>query len=364
MRRVIISGGGTGGHIYPALTIAEEMARLQPTEFLFVGSEDGLESELVPKAGYPFTTLRVHGLQRRLTLKNFKSAGEALSSMAKARTLLREFRPEVVIGTGGYVCGPIVLAAALQRIPTLIQEQNVVPGMTNSILSRFVRRVALGYADAASAFHGAKCVYTGNPIRRSVLLAEREESRAKLGIPAEQFTVLVAGGSRGAQSINNAMSDVLAYYTSRPEVTVMHVTGEAEYERMRTVLPDDLPQERLRVYAYLHDMPAALAAADLVVYRAGAVGLAELTARGLPAILVPYPYATADHQRRNAAVLERAGAATVIENSALTGAGLTAAIEELRHEPKRLASMAEASRRLGKPEAATEIAKLAFSLIG
>ena len=365
-RRVIISGGGTGGHIYPALTIADAIRQVTDVEFLYVGSENGLETELVPKANIPFISLRLHGFERRLTPKNGKTAWEALQSVAKAGSILRDFHPDIVIGTGGYVCGPMLLAAALSGVPTLIQEQNVVPGITNRLLSKVVRKIALGYEEAAAQFHQPKkIVVTGNPVRRDILAAQRDVSRKRLGLPDDAFVLLAAGGSRGARVINQAMQEVLTRYQTNTGIVVMHVTGEQEYERfMQGFTLTDEKNKHLRVYPYLHTMPDALAAADLVVYRAGAVGLAELTALGRPSILVPYPYAAADHQRRNAAVLAQRGAAVVIENEDLTGALLYETIESLRQNRTRLEAMASASRSLGRPQAAEDIAKLALSMMG
>ncbi len=367
MTRAILSGGGTGGHIYPALTIAETMQQMYGTEFLFVGSENGLETDIVPAAGYPLETLPIRGIERRLTWRHFTTFALAAESVVKANGLLQRFRPDVVIGTGGYVCGPVLLAAALRGIPTLIQEQNVVPGVTNRILGRMVTRIALGYAEARRHFSRAdNCVVTGNPVRPEVMSVTREAARRELAIAADDFVVLAAGGSRGARAINEAMETVFQQYAEVSGVTVLHVSGKSEYERCRARLEEKglSGYRHLRLIPYLEQMPTALAAADLAVFRAGAVGLAELTARGIPSILIPYPYATANHQLYNANVLERAGAAEVIENHNLRGEDLAARIERLRRSPQELQYMARASRLLGRPQAAQAIAELAFSLIG
>ncbi len=367
IRRVILSGGGTGGHIYPAITIARQMAEMRPTDFLFVGSEDGLEKDIIPKEGYPFTTLKLRGFERRLTAKHFVTAYLAGKSLGKAAFILKKFQPDVVVGTGGYVCGPILLAASMLRIPTLIQEQNVVPGITNRVLAKFVTRIALGYEEAGVFFNKPKkCVLTGNPVRKAIAAATREESRAKLNIPADHFVLLAAGGSRGAQSINRAMIPLLHHYAQVRGVTILHVTGEGDYQAVvqdikSKISLDDSPH--LRIISYMDEMPDALAAADLAVYRAGAIGLAELTVRGLPAILIPYPYATADHQRYNANVMAAAGAAKIIDNAKLSGHLLLKTVEELRRNPESLKKMGQESKHLGNPAAAEKIAELAFSLI-
>lgn len=233
MRRVIISGGGTGGHIYPAITIARAIADIEPTEFLYVGSKIGLENTLIPKEGLPFVTLDVRGLERKISFRNLVTLGKTAGSLIKAEGIIHKFKPDVVIGTGGFVCGPVLLAASLSGVPTLIQEQNVIPGVTNTILSRFVNRVALGYEEAAARFKRKNIlVYTGNPVRKDILTVTREEGRKALGLDPDKFTLLVAGGSRGARSINTAMIEVHKYFRNDDHIQILHVTGDHEYDRV------------------------------------------------------------------------------------------------------------------------------------
>ena len=367
MRRVIISGGGTGGHIYPAITIVRAIEDLEPTEFLYVGSKVGLENTLIPQEGLPFVTLDVRGLERKISVRNLVTVGKTAGSLAHAKWILHKFKPEVVIGTGGFVCGPVLLAASLSGIPTLIQEQNVIPGITNTILSKFVDVIALGYQEAAERFNKkARVVFTGNPVRKDVTTSTRDEGRKFLGLDPNKFTVLVAGGSRGARSINTAMVEAHQYFKDDNEIQILHVTGTKEYDRVAKQLTgineDGYYGSGSRVLPYLHHMPEALAAADLAVYRAGAVGLAELTVRGLPSILIPYPYAAEDHQRYNAQALVMCGAAKMILDKMLTGRELIEEIVHLKNDPIALKRMAEASKSLGKPEAAHDIAKLALSI--
>jgi UDP-N-acetylglucosamine--N-acetylmuramyl-(pentapeptide) pyrophosphoryl-undecaprenol N-acetylglucosamine transferase len=367
VKRVILSGGGTGGHIYPALTIAHEIGELTEAEFLFVGTPKGMEARIIPQEGYAFAALPAEGLKRKITLENLRILMKTGTSLWKARSVLRRFRPDVVIGTGGYVCGPILLAAALERIPTMIQEQNVIPGVTNRILSHFVDVVALGYEDARSRFaKPGRCLWTGNPIRSDIVRADREESRKKLGIASSDFMVLTAGGSRGARTINRAMEGVHRHFRETPGICLYHVTGRGEYDRVCRDLDGVDGDGRFgagsRLVPYQDDMPAALAAADLVIYRAGAVGLAELAARGLPSILIPYPYAAEDHQTYNARVLVAAGAAKMITDACLTADELIQDIEHMRLHPDELACMAKASAGLGHPEAGREIAETALKL--
>ncbi len=369
MRRIIVSGGGTGGHIYPALTIAREILAIEEAEILFVGTARGMESRIVPAEGFRFVSLPAAGIQRKLTLSNVKSLGKAAMGMWKAKKILSEFRPDVAIGTGGYVCGPILMAAALSHIPTMIQEQNVIPGITNKILSRVVDRVALGYEEAQSRFpHPEKCVYTGNPVRRDVVTAKREECREKLGISSDTFMVLTAGGSRGARSVNTAMLGVHRHFRDADKLCLWHVTGTDGFDTIKESLGDVSKAgawgKASRIVPYQHDMPTALAAADLVIYRAGAVGLAELAARGLPSVLIPFPYAAEDHQTYNARAFADRGAAEMIADKDLTAEKLIRFIEDLRADSERLKRMAEAARRLGKPEAGEDIARMALALAG
>lgn len=367
MKRIILSGGGTGGHIYPAVTIAREISRLTEAEFLFVGTKGGMESRIIPREGYDFAALPAAGLKRKLTLSNAASLMKAAEGLWKARSILKAFHPDVVIGTGGYVCGPILMTAALSGIPTMIQEQNVIPGITNRILCHVVDKVALGYKEAERRFsHPEKCVYTGNPIRPAVMAAHRDEARRRLDIGPHDFMVLIAGGSRGARTINRAMLEVHRHFEGEEGLCLFHVTGTGEYDAVCKALGTVDEEGRFgtasRIIAYENDMPSALAAADLVIYRAGAVGLAELAARGLPSILIPYPYAAEDHQTFNARVFVAQGASKMIVDRDLTGEELIQDISSLRKDRGALAIMAEASRSLGRPAAGAAIARMALSL--
>ena len=364
--KIIVSGGGTGGHIYPALTIASYLKEMSPeAEIIFVGTKEGLESDIVPRYGYPIEFLEVAGFQRKLSLGTFKSVLKLFSGLRDAHKLIKKIKPDLVIGTGGYVCGPILFLAAMQNIPTCIQEQNAMPGVTNKILAYFVKKVFLGYAQAASCFGGSsEKVFTGNPIRKEILEVSRETAIKKLGLDPLKKTILVSGGSRGARSINNAMVSVENALAGRNDVQILHITGEAGYENfVKQVEKNALMADNIQVFPYLHDMPLALAAADLAVFRAGAVGLAELMARGVPSILIPYPYATANHQEFNARAVEAAGAAVVILDKNLTGENLLRQIDSLLANDQQLEKMKAAAKDLGKPNAAKNIASQAVALL-
>ena len=364
--KVIISGGGTGGHIYPALTIAEQIVRLRPdAEILFIGTQHGMEKEIVPRYGFKIAYIDVAGFKRSLSLDTLTSFCKLFTGLAGAWKILSNFKPDLVIGTGGYVCGPVVLLAALKGIPACVQEQNAIPGVTNKILSRFVRCIFLGYNEAGKYFPGhSHRVFTGNPIRADIMNTKKEEALSFYKLDPQKKTVLVAGGSLGAVSINNAMLEVEKALSDRDDVQVLHSTGEKNYEAyMKSVGAMGGVKNNIIIKPYLHDMPLALAAADLAIFRSGAIGLAELTARGVPSILVPYPYATANHQEFNARALEAVGAAKVILDKDLTGDALLEIIENLLIKQEELKAMQKAARKAGRPEAAKEIASKALSLM-
>lgn len=364
--KVILSGGGTGGHIYPALTIADQIKKLSPAaEIIFIGTKHGLEKDIVPRYGYPLKFIEVAGFKRSLSLDTLRSAGKLLKGLLDANRILNREKPDLVIGTGGYVCGPVVFLAALKGIPTCIQEQNAMPGVTNKILAHYVKKIFLGYQEAGKYFAGkTPKEYTGNPIRTEILNYQKEDALQELKLDKNKKTVLVSGGSRGARSINNAMLDAESMLAGRQDVQVLHVTGEANYQQyMQQMQERGIKSENIIVKPYLHNMPAALAATDIAVFRAGAIGLAELMAKGIPSVLVPYPYATANHQEFNARAVEARGAARVILDKELSGDKVLEVIEHLLLHNNELEKMQQAAKGLGRPRAAAIIAKQALSLI-
>lgn len=366
--KIIFSGGGTGGHIYPALTLIEAVKNKKPdTEFLYVGTKLGLEADIVPKAGINFSSLDLEGgFERHFTLANIKRAANAILSVKKAGEIIKNFQPDAVVGTGGYVCGPILLAASLKKIPTLIQEQNAVAGITNKILSKFVKKIAVGSPLALKKFPKEKTFLTGNPIREEVLLAKKSDGLKKFNFTEKKPVVLISGGSRGARSINNAMIKILSDASKKNSAQFLHVTGKNEFDSVIKNLKEknfDFENENIKIVPYLYDMPQAMAMADLAIFRAGATGLAELTARGIPAILIPFPFATENHQEFNAKVLVDGGAAKMILNKDLNSEILSAQIDELLSDPEKLKKMSAASLKLGKPQAANEIADMILNLV-
>ncbi|MHB0884293.1 MAG: undecaprenyldiphospho-muramoylpentapeptide beta-N-acetylglucosaminyltransferase [Bacillota bacterium] len=361
--RTLIAGGGTGGHVNPALAIARALVEQDPKgEILYVGTREGLEADLVPRAGLAFATIDVRGILRKSAAERVTGVAKAAGACLQAARIIQRFRPDVVVGTGGYVCGPVVLMGAVSGLPTLIQEQNVFPGLTNRLLAPFVSRIAVPFDDARRYFATpGKVVVTGNPIRSEILDRKRPEALAAMGLDPERRTLLVFGGSRGAETINRAMIEALPKLLTRGDLQVILATGtthhQATVEAMTRSGFDPAAQRNLVLVPYLYNQDAALACADLAVTRAGGITVAELTAMGIPAILVPSPNVTHNHQEYNAQALASRGAAIIIPDAALTGEAVAGQILALFDDPSRLAAMAKAAREMGRPSAAAEIGR-------
>ena len=355
--RLLITGGGTGGHVYPALAIARGFMEKYPQgKVLYVGTEKGLEADIVPKAGLEFKTVTVQALPRKLSWETVAFGGSFLRGLGQARAILKQFRPNLVVGTGGYVCGPVVMLAALEGIPTLLHEQNALPGKANKLLARFVKKVAITFQEAEKYFPSStKIKLTGLPIRPEILRASKAEAWGKLGLQPGKPLVLVTGGSQGARSLNQAMIEVYGQLQGNQELQILQLTGQRTYQETLDGLSlagiNWVNKGNIIIKPYLYNMEDALAAADLIICRAGATTLAEITAKGVPAILVPYPFAAENHQEYNARALESRGAALVIKDSELTGELLTGKLQELLSNGEYLRSMGQASKDMGRPEA-------------
>jgi len=363
--RVIVTGGGTGGHIYPALAIAKGMLSADPkTEILYVGTDTGMEAKLVPEAGLKFASVFGHGLPRKISVETLKVGVKSVKALWQTKQILKKFKPDLVVGTGGYVSGPVVLTAAFFGIPTLLHEQNALPGVTNKILARFVRKVMVTFPDSIAYFGSQKkLVLTGLPVRSEIGQVSRQEGAERLGLSPECLTLLITGGSRGARSINQAMFKVLKELSLQPKVQVVWATGSATYQETLKGLKEagiQWKRDNWKVLEYLNDMPAALACADLWIGRAGAASLAELMVAGKPAILVPYPYAAENHQEYNARALEQAGAARVILDKELTGDALWQTIRDLMGQSGKLQEMAVKAKGLAQPDALSKIVNICF----
>lgn len=356
--RVLVAAGGTGGHIYPGIAVAKELMRRDAGSVVrFVGTARGLETRLVPKAGFELSLIESAGLKNVGLGARVRGLWLLPKSFIAARRLIREFRPEIVIGAGGYVSGPVLLTAALMRVPTLVMESNALPGWTNRVLARFVDRATVSFEAALPYFRG-KGVVTGNPVRREFFEIPRKQR------DAARFSVLVFGGSQGARAINEAMTAALAHMLPHREVLyITHQTGEADFEKVRKGYEDAGWAERSDVRRYIDDMVASFAATDLVICRAGATTSAELVAAGKAAIMIPFPFAADDHQRKNAEALQSSGAARMILQQDLTGERLAAEITKLVSSPDELTRMEESSRRLARGDAARATVDLMEKLV-
>ncbi|MFC5532183.1 undecaprenyldiphospho-muramoylpentapeptide beta-N-acetylglucosaminyltransferase [Cohnella yongneupensis] len=357
--RVVLTGGGTGGHLYPALAIGRAVMDDHPnSSLLYIGTRRGLENRIVPQHGIAFEAIDVSGFRRKLTWDNVRTVIRFVNGVKRSKVLLRRFKPDVVIGTGGYVCGPVVYAASKLGIPTLIHEQNVAPGLTNKFLSRYASAVAVSFAESVEQF--ARCpyvVHAGNPCASTAMKANPGKGFASLGLTNGEPFVLVAGGSGGARALNDAIAEMIPFLPELSKVHFVFVTGERFYEETEAKAKKLLPvvSNRVHLYPYIHNMPEVLSAASLFVGRAGASFIAEITSLGIPAILIPSPNVTNNHQEANAKSLADRGAAELLLESDLSGERLFARIASIMGDPARRNAMAQASRKLGMPNAAQTI---------
>lgn len=363
--RWLIAAGGTGGHVFPALSLAQAVQEADPRALvLFVGTSRGLESKVVPARGFALKTVPARGFM-------------GLGWMARVRTLLglpwvalrcaailARFRPHVVVGMGGYVAGPVVLLAAIMGIPAAIAEQNAVAGRTNRFLGRFVARVFLTFPDTAVQFPRAKARVTGNPVRRELVeAAGRINSVAWDGGQGEEFHLLIFGGSQGARAIDEAVKEALPILARFPfPLEVLHQAGKAQIPALGRAYQQS--GVRHRVMEFIERMEEAYVWAHLVVCRAGATSLAEIALFGCPSVLIPFPHAVDDHQRLNAKVFESAGASVVLDQRELSGVSLAELVESLARDPSRLKRMAQAARGLARPHAAATMVEECMALAG
>jgi UDP-N-acetylglucosamine--N-acetylmuramyl-(pentapeptide) pyrophosphoryl-undecaprenol N-acetylglucosamine transferase len=361
--RVIIAGGGTGGHLFPGLAVAEEFKnRDDSTEVIFVGTEYGIEARVVPREGYPIKFLKAEGWVGVSTVKKVKAIVTTFFSIADSYKIIQTVRPDIVIGVGGYASGATMLTAYLMSIPTMILEQNSIPGLTNKILGRFVRAVCITYQESISFFPKAKTFLTGNPVRMQILKGDIESAYRLFSLERGLFTIFIFGGSSGAKSINMAIVNALNnMYDLKDKIQFLHQTGIRDYENIR----ESYRKTGFKgtITPFIYQMGEAYAVADIVVSRAGATTLAELTALGKPAILIPYPYAAGQHQELNARKLLEMGAAKMIRDSELKGESLANSIREMYTNETMRAEMQRNSRAVGRPEACSKVVDIAMSLI-
>ncbi|WP_226619986.1 undecaprenyldiphospho-muramoylpentapeptide beta-N-acetylglucosaminyltransferase [Cytobacillus firmus] len=361
--KIAVSGGGTGGHIYPALALIRQIQKEhKDAEFLYIGTEKGLENTIVNRENIPFKSIHITGFKRKISLDNVKTVLRFLKGVRDSKKMLKEFKADVVIGTGGYVCGPVVYAASRLGIPTIIHEQNSVPGLTNKFLSRYVDKIAVCFEEAKAFFPETKTVMTGNPRASEVLGQDGIRGRLSAGLKTGVPAVLIFGGSRGARPINDAVLKTLAELGEKP-YQVLYITGDVHYDDVQKEVELVGNPENVIIKPFIHNMPEVLAGASLVVSRAGATTLAEITSLGIPSILIPSPYVTNNHQEKNARALSDHGAAELLLEKELTGKKLIDSIDRIILNKDKMDSMKEASRKLGIRDASNRLYKLMEELV-
>lgn len=365
--RVLFAGGGTGGHINPAISIADyAKSRDSGFEALFIGTKSGLETKLVPNAGYDIQYIDIAGFDRKNMIKNIAVLKKLASSRSACRRIIREFRPDCVVCTGGYVSGPVAMAAYKEKVPALIHEQNVYPGLTVKGSEKYVRYLALSFDETVNFMKRKdKCVVTGNPIRPEVLAADKAAARKALGIQGS--FVLIFGGSLGADRINETVIAMLPMFKAAGNVRLLFGTGERNYEKVLTaalkqgIMPDD---EKIEIVPYINNMAEVMAAADVVVSRSGAITVSEIAALAKPAILIPSPNVVRNHQEQNAREIERAGGAEVITEAELSADELYSRIMKMIDNRKYLDSMSANLKKIAKTDALERIYELMQDMAG
>lgn len=350
--RLVLAAGGTGGHLFPGIAVAEAVQRYEAgAEVLFIGTANGLEKEMLPRLGFPLRLIPAEQLRGRNIWGMARAVWAALRGLGAAWRVIREFTPDLIFSIGGYASGPTVLAGWVRRVPCVLLEPNAIPGLANRILGRFATRICVGFPRTVQFFPRQKAVYTGNPLRAD--LSAPAETQP---VAAKECTLLIFGGSAGARRLNQTVPPALAHLRQNGQPgRIIHQTGKADYDEVRAAYARY--HLKAEVVPFIENMRDVYDAADLVICRAGAMTLAELTALGKPAILIPYPYAADDHQRANAEVLVQAGAARMILDAELTPSRLSQEIGELLRDPSRLAAMARASAALGRPDATAAVVR-------
>ena len=346
--RVIVTGGGTGGHIYPALAIADKFKETEPdTEILYVGNEEGIEKDVVPRSGYPMELVDARWLDKSNPWQLIKTGVRVTKGIFEADRVMKKFRPDVVIGTGGYVCFPVILAGKRFGAKTFLHEQNAFPGLANRTLEKYVNKVFLGFSDAAKYFKDpSKTVTAGNPVRKSFFGLDKEAARAKLGFPREDFVVFSFGGSLGAEKINEVAFELMQALNGHEGVRMVFGTGKWYYDSIveKAKKRGIALQENIIIKDYIDDMENYLSASDLIISRAGALSVAETTVCGKASILIPSPNVTGNHQYYNAKAVADRGGAILLEEKDLTSEGLIKEVMRLKTNPEIAAKMGLAAR--------------------
>lgn len=359
--RILFAGGGTGGHLYPAIAMADEIRRRKPgSDILFIGTKGKIEERVVPSHGYSLETIRISGLRRSFSAETFLFPLKSLMAIGQSYRILRRWHPAVVVGTGGYVAGPVLYTASMIGIPTLIQEQNSIPGLTTRLLAGRVDEVHLSFEESSSYLKSRNNVHvTGNPTREGIGSVSPEDGRTFFGLDPSRETILIFGGSQGAGAVNDAVGPVLSTLVAEDRQVIWQ-TGGAGYAQAVAAVNRAEAGDRVKVLSYIDKMEYAYGAASLAVCRSGASTIAELLQAGVPSVLIPYPHAAADHQTKNAHALVNAGAASVLHETAL--ANLAEAIVGLMRDTGTMKEMAQRARGLGRPGAAADLARAILQL--
>ena len=346
--KVIMTGGGTGGHIYPAIAIADKIKQEQPdAEILFVGTDHGLEKKIVPQHGYPIKFVTAEGIDRKNLLRNVNVARKLVKGKMEAKKIVEDFKPDMVIGTGGYASAPVIKAGYKFGADVYIHESNAFPGLTNKVSEKYTKKVFLGFADAGKYFkQPEKHVLTGNPVRKEFFTLNKADARKDLGMADDRFVVLAFGGSQGAGRINKAMMDVIEHFNGADGIDVVLGTGSFYYDAIIHELETrgTKPADNIRIKEYINDMDKYLTAADMVISRSGALTVAEVTVCGKPAVFIPSPIVTGNHQFYNAKAVADKDGAFILEEKMLSGEKIAEYINMLRNDRSMLERMSKASR--------------------
>ena len=352
--KVMIAGGGTGGHLYPGIALAQEFQKRWSSKIMFVGTAYGIENKVLPKHPYEFKKIWMRGLQRKLSLANLIFPLRLLVSLVQCAFLILTFKPDVVIGTGGYVSGPALMMAITFRIPTVIQEQNSYPGLVNRLLGKWVSQVHVMFEESIPYFKGQPEIFvSGNPVRGDFNQVNKKTALKKFNLQEDKLTLFVFGGSQGAHAINQAVLNGIEKLKALPDLQILWATGPHDSKIVAEKCGAD---KRISNHEFIEDMASAYATADLVLCRSGATTLAEIAICGLPAILVPYPYSAGGHQEFNAKARETAGAAIMILEKSLNEETLVSTISGFLNNPEKRKAMSKAAEQLAKPNAAGDIA--------
>ena len=357
--RVVVSAGGTGGHIYPALAIINKIKEKEPnSEFLYIGTTDRMEATIIPELGYDYVGLEIKGLNRKNPFKNINVLKSFLKAISISKEEIKKFKPDIVLGIGGYVTLPVLYAAHSLKIKTFIHEQNSIPGLSNKLLNKKVDAIGVSLPSSLNHFDKKKTTYTGNPRSEEVITVEKVDKK-KYGLSKNKKLVLFVMGSLGSQTINNMMKEILPKFDKK-DYEVLFVTGKNyydEYKKMKNI------PSNVKLVPYLNDMLGVMKSTDLIISRAGASTISEITALGLPSILIPSPYVTHNHQEENAKVLENNGASIIIKEKELTDTRLLEKIDLILNDTKRYNEMVRANKKLGISDSATRIYKIIKKLV-